>query len=97
LSWQCFPPFDSSPNVAPLIAERIREVAGFPPLEAGGWKLTARFSQAFVAHGKGSGHPAGLNFGDRFSYALAKVRGLPLLYQGEDSAQTDIAPALSNR
>jgi ribonuclease VapC len=49
---------------------------------------------AFVAYGKGSGHPAGLNFGDVFSYALAKVRGLPLLYKGEDFAQTDIASAL---
>jgi ribonuclease VapC len=50
---------------------------------------------AFVAYGKGSGHPAGLNFGDVFSYALAKVRGLPLLYKGDDFAQTDIASALS--
>jgi ribonuclease VapC len=49
---------------------------------------------AFVAYGKGSGHPAGLNFGDVFSYALAKVRGLPLLYKGDDFAQTDIASAL---
>jgi len=49
---------------------------------------------AFVAFGKGSGHPAGLNFGDVFSYALAKVRGLPLLYKGEDFGQTDIASAM---
>ena len=35
---------------------------------------------AFVAFGKGSGHPAQLNFGDMFSYTLAKIRGLPLLY-----------------
>jgi ribonuclease VapC len=49
---------------------------------------------AFVAYGKGSGHPAALNFGDVFSYALAKVRGLPLLYKGEDFAHTDIASAL---
>ena len=48
---------------------------------------------AFVAFGKGSGHPAGLNFGDVFSYALAKVRGLPLLYKGDDFSQTDIASA----
>lgn len=48
---------------------------------------------AFVAFGEGSGHPAGLNFGDVFSYALAKVRGLPLLFKGEDFAQTDIAAA----
>jgi ribonuclease VapC len=50
---------------------------------------------AFVAYGKGSGHPAGLNFGDVFSYALAKVRGLPLLFKGDDFAQTDIANALA--
>jgi ribonuclease VapC len=36
-----------------------------------------------------------LNFGDVFSYALAKVRGLPLLYKGNDFAQTDIASALA--
>ena len=48
---------------------------------------------AFVAFGKGSGHPAGLNFGDVFSYALAKVRNLPLLFKGDDFSQTDIARA----
>ena len=50
---------------------------------------------AFVAFGKGSGHAAGLNFGDVFSYALAKVRGLPLLYKGDDFSETDIASALA--
>ena len=50
---------------------------------------------AFVAFGKGSGHPAALNFGDVFSYALAKVRGLPLLYKGNDFSETDIASALA--
>jgi len=49
---------------------------------------------AFVAYGKGSGHPASLNFGDVFSYALAKVRDLPLLYKGDDFSKTDIRPAL---
>jgi ribonuclease VapC len=48
---------------------------------------------AFVAFGKGSGHSAGLNFGDVFSYALAKVRNLPLLFKGDDFSQTDIARA----
>ena len=48
---------------------------------------------AFVAFGKGSGHPAALNFGDVFGYALAKVRGLPLLYKGADFSETDIASA----
>ena len=50
---------------------------------------------AFVAFGKGSGHPAALNFGDVFSYALAKVRGLPLLYKGTNFSETDITDALS--
>ncbi len=49
---------------------------------------------AFVIFGKGSGHAAGLNFGDIFSYALAKVRGLPLLYKGSAFSETDIASAV---
>ena len=49
---------------------------------------------AFVAFGKGSGHPAGLNFGDVFSYALAKVRGLPLLFKGDDFSHTDLVDVL---
>jgi ribonuclease VapC len=47
-----------------------------------------------VAFGKGNGHAAALNFGDVFSYALAKTRGLPLLFKGEDFAETDIARAV---
>lgn len=50
--------------------------------------------RAFATYGKGSGHPARLNFGDLFSYALAKARGLPLLYKGEDFVHTDIAAAV---
>jgi ribonuclease VapC len=49
---------------------------------------------AFVAFGKGTGHPASLNFGDVFSYALAKVRGLPLLFKGDDFSKTDIESAV---
>jgi ribonuclease VapC len=49
---------------------------------------------AFLAYGRGSGHGAGLNFGDVFSYALANVRDLPLLYKGNDFAQTDLRPAV---
>jgi ribonuclease VapC len=48
---------------------------------------------AFVSYGKGSGHPANLNFGDLFSYALAKVRGVPLLFKGNDFIHTDIQSA----
>ncbi len=50
-------------------------------------------SQAFSTFGKGR-HPAGLNFGDCFSYALAKVTGEPLLFKGDDFRKTDIEPAL---
>ena len=37
-----------------------------------------------------SGHAAQLNFGDTFSYALAKVKNLPLLFKGNDFSQTDV-------
>lgn len=44
-------------------------------------------------YGKGR-HPAALNFGDTFAYALASVRNLPLLFKGNDFARTDITPAV---
>ena len=47
---------------------------------------------AFRRFGKGR-HPAGLNFGDCFSYALAKATGEPLLFKGDDFSQTDITRA----
>jgi ribonuclease VapC len=43
--------------------------------------------------GKGSGHPAQLNFGDCFAYALAKSMREPLLFKGDDFAHTDVAIA----
>lgn len=49
--------------------------------------------EAFRTHGKGR-HPAGLNIGDCFSYALAKALDEPLLFKGNDFGQTDIRPAL---
>jgi ribonuclease VapC len=47
---------------------------------------------AHFAYGRGR-HPASLNFGDCFAYALARSRNLPLLFKGEDFARTDIVPA----
>ena len=47
---------------------------------------------AWRKYGKGR-HPAGLNFGDCFAYALAKVMGEPILFKGDDFAQTDLAAA----
>jgi len=49
--------------------------------------------EAYRDFGKGSGHPAQLNFGDCFAYALAKVTGESLLFKGDDLAQTDVTPA----
>ena len=51
-------------------------------------------SHAFASYGKGSGHPAQLNFGDLFAYALAKSRDIPLLFKGNDFAQTDVKSAV---
>lgn len=45
--------------------------------------------RAYRQYGKGR-HPAGLNYGDCFSYALAKQTGEPLLFKGNDFSQTDI-------
>ncbi len=50
--------------------------------------------EAFRRFGKGTGHPAGLNFGDCFAYALAKDQGCALLFKGNDFARTDIKPAI---
>jgi len=49
---------------------------------------------AYRDFGKGSGHPARLNFGDCFSYALAKVTGEPLLFKGDDFGHTDLTSAV---
>jgi len=48
---------------------------------------------AYRDFGKGSGHPAGLNFGECFSYALARTTGEPLLFKGGDFGHTDLTSA----
>jgi len=50
---------------------------------------------AYRDFGKGSGHAAGLNFGDCFSYALASATGEALLFKGDDFSQTDVRPAVN--
>lgn len=49
--------------------------------------------EAYRDYGKGSGHPANLNFGDCFAYALARAKCEPLLYKGDDFVYTDVRPA----
>jgi ribonuclease VapC len=54
--------------------------------------IASEAQMTFLRFGKGR-HKAGLNFGDCFSYAVAKVLNAPLLYIGSDFAQTDIRAA----
>jgi ribonuclease VapC len=74
------------PWVENYIAEAPVELA---PVSLEAAKLAAAAARTY---GKGSGHPAQLNFGDCLSYGVA--RELPLLYVGNDFHHTDIAPAL---
>jgi ribonuclease VapC len=52
--------------------------------------------QAYRDYGKGSGHPAQLNFGDCFSYALARDKREPILFKGDDFGHTDLRSALND-
>ncbi len=74
---------------AVVLVEDLLRLPMFEITAPGPADLEAAFS-AFIVFGKGSGHPAALNFGDLFSYALAKVRNLPLLFKGNDFGETDI-------
>ncbi len=69
-----------------LIASLALGITSFTPAQAS----TAR--EAFRRYGKRR-HPAQLNFGDCMAYALAKERGEPLLFKGNDFSQTDIEAA----
>jgi ribonuclease VapC len=69
---------------------REAEVAIEPVTEA-----QARVArEAYRDFGKGSGHPAKLNFGDCFTYALARVMSEPILFKGDDFPHTDAISAL---
>jgi ribonuclease VapC len=50
--------------------------------------------QAYRDYGKGSGHPANLNFGDCFGYALAREKREPILFKGDDFVHTDLRAAV---
>ncbi len=52
---------------------------------------------AFARYGKGRGHPAQLNLGDCFAYAVARNYRAPLLFKGDDFSKTDIEPASRSR
>ncbi len=75
---------------APFLDLYLHE-AGLEVVSVDGVQARAAID-AFRRFGRGR-HPAGLNFGDCFAYALAAVTGEPLLYKGDDFAKTDIAAA----
>jgi len=77
---------------AVVLVDDFLRLPQFEIVPPGTAELNAAYA-AFVAYGKGSGHPASLNFGDVFSYALAKTRGLPLLFKGNDFSETDLMRA----
>jgi ribonuclease VapC len=70
-----------------LIARLDLEIVPFTAEQA----RLARLAHARFGRGR---HPAGLNLGDCFAYALAAERGEPLLFKGEDFARTDVKAAL---
>jgi len=81
-------------NIGPEMSQLIEELGCeiSPVTESS----ARRVALAYARWGKGV-HPAGLNFGDCFAYALADERGWPLLYVGSDFARTDIVSALPPR
>ena len=71
--------------------DRLLERAGMELVSVTAEQLTAA-RRAWRRFGKGN-HPAALNFGDCFAYALAEVTGEALLFKGDDFSLTDIAAA----
>jgi ribonuclease VapC len=74
--------FDDLVRDASLIIEPVTE------------QLAHIARRAYRDFGKGSGHPAGLNFGDCFAYALARAADDELLFKGSDFSHTDVRSAL---
>ncbi len=76
----------------PLVSRRLDEILSegrfvIEPVTASQARIAR---EAYRDFGRGSGHRAGLNFGDCFAYALAREIGEPLLFKGDDFRHTDI-------
>jgi ribonuclease VapC len=80
-------------GAAPIV-DRLIQDAGFQ-IENFTAQHIELAREAYARYGKGR-DTAGLNYGDCFSYALAKATGLPLLFKGEDFSKTDLPTALAN-
>lgn len=80
---------ENYPLAKELVPEFLKEVGiEMVAIDAAAY---AEVVDAYLCYGKGTGHPARLNFGDCFSYAMAKRAGVPLLYKGNDFSKTDLA------
>ena len=82
----------------PVLSRRLDELLELLHIELAPFDAAQAMAAraAYADFGKGSGHPAGLNFGDCLTYGLAKATGQPLLYVGDDFAQTDLHSALED-
>ncbi len=87
----CFVLESRGGEAAGLGLDRLLERAGIELEPVTAQQLTAA-RRAWRRFGKGN-HPAGLNFGDCFAYALAETTGEPLLFKGGDFAKTDVKAA----
>lgn len=80
----------------PVLSRRLDDLVATADMEL----LPVTSTQVGIARaayrdfGKGTDHPAGLNFGDCFAYALTRHTGEPLLFKGDDFVHTDIEPAV---
>ena len=79
----------------PILTGRLEDILENPGLQIE--PVTAAQAKiawaAYRDYGKGSGHAANLNFGDCFSYALAREKREPMLWKGDGFSHTDIRPA----
>jgi len=80
----------------PLLSARLDEILENPAITIEPFTAEqARIArQAYRDYGKGSGHPANLNFGDCFSYALARDKREPILFKGDGFGLTDLRSAV---
>jgi ribonuclease VapC len=80
----------------PVVSRRLDELLSIADIVVEPMTVEqARIARdAYRDFGKGSGHPARLNLGDCFAYALAIDRGEALLFLGDDFRATDVTPAL---
>jgi ribonuclease VapC len=80
-------------NRDPVLSARLDELINEIEVVALTRDHAVAARQAYREYGRGSGHPARLNLGDCFSYALARTSGESLLFKGNGFVHTDLTPA----